>query len=66
MTEKETMHRDSFVVRIWRAEGNPGWRGWVQHVGSGKSGLVQNLSELQAFVERWTGQLDNSSQKGLR
>jgi hypothetical protein len=64
--EKEAKQWDSFVVRIWRQEGSPGWRGWVQHVRSGESVLVQNGEELLAFVEQRTGILTGTGRKGLK
>lgn len=51
-TTKPAAFRESFILRIWREEGQPGWRGWVQHVHSGESALFQNLADLLAFVEQ--------------
>jgi hypothetical protein len=58
--------RHSFVVRIWREEGSAGWRGWVQHTRSGESTTSQDLDELLAFVERRTGKLGGTMEKGLK
>jgi hypothetical protein len=49
--------RNSFVVRIWRDEGNASWRGWIQDTRSGESAAVCDLDDLLAFVERRTGAL---------
>ena len=57
----QATHRHSFVVRIWREEGRPGWRGWVQHAGSGEATYVRDLEELLAFMESRTGELAGSS-----
>jgi hypothetical protein len=58
--------RHSFVVRIYREEGSAAWRGWVQHTRSGESTVAQDLPELLAFVERRTGKLSGTMQKGLK
>lgn len=63
---KKTTRTDSFVVRIWREEGKAGWKGWVQHARSGESALVRQLDDLLAFIERHTGRLDTTAQKGLK
>jgi hypothetical protein len=49
--------RHSFVIRIWREEGNAGWRGWVEHTRTGETSFVQELDELLAFIECRTGKL---------
>ena len=64
--EKQIAHRDAFIVRIWREEGRPGWRGWVQNVRTGDSAPVQSLDELVAFIEGWTGKLTDPGRKGLK
>jgi hypothetical protein len=64
--EQQIAHRDAFIIRIWREEGRPGWRGWVQHAGAGESAVVRNVDELVAFIERWTGELTGPSRKGLK
>jgi hypothetical protein len=64
--EQQIAHRDAFVVRIWREEGRSEWRGWVQHVHTGDSTLVQSLDELVAFIECRTGKLTDLERKGLR
>lgn len=66
MTKQEATHRDSFVVRIWWGEGRSGWKGWVQHAGTGESVVVRNLDELVAFIERWTDELTGPGRKGLK
>lgn len=78
MQDSEAMARsqryNSFVVRIWRERGGSAqeqeviWKGWVQHVLSGESVYVQNVDELLAFMERWTGQLGSPGTlpKGLK
>jgi hypothetical protein len=58
--------RHSFVVRIWREEGGAGWRGWVQHTRSGESTVSRDLYELLTFVERRTGKLSGTMEKGLK
>ncbi len=59
-------HTDSFLIRIWREEGQAGWKGWIQHTRSGESALVRELEELWAFIERRTGKLDTTARKGLK
>ena len=72
MVDRETAHnnspdvRHSFVVRVWREKGIPGWRGWVQHTRSGESAPIQNLESLLAFIERRTGKLTSIVSKGLK
>ena len=58
--------RHSFVVRIWREEGSAGWQGWVQHTRSGESTVSRDLNELLTFVERCTGKLNGTMEKGLK
>ncbi|HEY76369.1 MAG TPA: hypothetical protein G4O00_09340 [Thermoflexia bacterium] len=48
---------DSFILRIWWEEEKQRWRGWVQHAGTGQMTYVQNLEELMAFIQRFTGDL---------
>lgn len=64
--KKHRMHRDTFIIRIWREEGQPGWTGRVQHVGTGESILVQSLDKLLAVIESRTGKLTGSDRKGLK
>jgi len=64
--KQQITHRDSFVVRIWREEGRPGWRGWVQHVRSGETALVQSPDELLSFIERRTGKPNGPARRGLK
>ncbi|MCB2095883.1 MAG: hypothetical protein H6901_01810 [Rhodobacteraceae bacterium] len=48
----------SFVVRIWlerRRNGDPAWRGHVQHVQSGEDRHFSRLTEMCAFLERMSG-----------
>jgi hypothetical protein len=41
------------MVRFWHEEGQPDWKGWVQHTRSGEWTLFRDLDELRAFFERW-------------
>lgn len=66
MRKEETGHRDSFILRIWRESGKPGWLGWVQHARTGESVSVKNLEALLAFIEHRTGKLTGISRKGLK
>ena len=61
-------HRDrhSFVLRLWREEGNSGWRGWVQHARSGDSAFIGELEELLSFVEHRAGKLSDAVPKKLK
>jgi hypothetical protein len=59
-------HRNSYVIRIWREDGKPGWHGWIQHARTGESALVRQVDELLAFIERRTGKLTEPKQKGLK
>jgi hypothetical protein len=66
MMEKRPTRRDTFIVRIWREEGQPGWTGRVQHIGTGEVVLVRSLDKLLTFVERQTGKLTGPVRKGLK
>lgn len=49
---------ESFVARIWlegESDGNPIWRGRIQHVRSNQEAYFQDLAEMGAFMERVTG-----------
>jgi hypothetical protein len=42
-----------FVVRFWPQPGVAGgWRGRVEHVPSGKRSPIQDLAQLQTFIEQ--------------
>ena len=58
--------RSTFVVRIWREEGQPEWKGWVQHAGTGEFVSVRNLDEMLTFIERRAGRLADPARKGLK
>jgi hypothetical protein len=58
-------NRYSFIVRIWRAAGRPGWRGSVQQVSSGQTNAFDSLDELLAFLERQIDRLTDPDQKTL-
>jgi hypothetical protein len=58
--------RESFIVRIWREEGQPEWKGRVQHVCSGDSAPLQDLQDLVSYLERWTAQPAREEGRGLR
>lgn len=57
--------RHSFVVRIWREESNPGWRGWVQHTQTQESATISDLEALLAFMEQRAGKLTGAAHKDL-
>jgi hypothetical protein len=59
-------HRESFIVRIWQEQGQPEWKGWVQHVRSGESAFLENLDDLSTLVKRWTLGLAGQKPQGLR
>jgi hypothetical protein len=64
--DKRQAQRESFVVRIWREPGQPEWRGWVQHVGSGHSTALQSLDELMPFIECWLARSAKQGKRGLK
>jgi hypothetical protein len=66
MTKKKITprDRDSFVVRICREEGRPGWHGWVQHARSHDEALFRNVDDLLRFIEQWAGRLNGRATKG--
>lgn len=48
----------SFVARIWLESGpngDPSWRGHVQHVQSSRAAFFEDLRALQTFVEGVSG-----------
>ncbi len=61
-----TARQESFIFRIWREEGQPDWRGWVQHARSGESIVIRSVAELVAFLESRCGKLDNGGSWGLK
>jgi hypothetical protein len=45
----------SFIVRIWREQGDYGggsreWRGSIEHVGSGQKSFFRDLNAIAAFM----------------
>ena len=58
--------RESFIVRIWWEQGQPEWRGWVQHICSGDSASLHNLQDLIAYLERWTSKATQDEKRGLK
>ncbi len=49
---------ESFVARIWLEHGSNGepiWRGHIQHVQGGQEAYFQDLGKLREFVERVSG-----------
>jgi hypothetical protein len=58
--------RESFIVRIWWEQGQAEWKGWVQHVRSGDSALLQDLQDLISYLERWTAKPPVEEKRGLR
>ena len=45
----------SFVARIWlerRSNGNPAWRGHIQHVQTGEERHFRAIAEMRGFIER--------------
>ena len=49
---------ESFVARIWLeygSNGEPIWRGHIQHVQGGQEAYFQDLGKLREFVERVSG-----------
>ncbi|NOX60571.1 MAG: hypothetical protein GXP42_01270 [Chloroflexi bacterium] len=59
--------RASFLIRIWReprafdADERGVWRAHIQHVQSGESRYVDDLMSLIAFLEEWSGALQNDA-----
>lgn len=64
--DKNAARQESFVLRIWREQSRPGWRGWVQHARSGESAVVHSLAELVAFLEDRCGRLEDDKPQGLK
>lgn len=58
--------RNVFIVRIWREESTPGWRGSVQHAYSGEITLFTNLADLLTFIESQAGDPAPVLRKGIR
>ena len=55
---EEHIKRESFVTRIWLEHGNngnPKWRGHIQHVQSEEEEYFQNLTEMRDFLGRVSG-----------
>ena len=66
-TRKDSLGaRHSFVVRIWREESHPAWRGWVQHTRTQESATVKDLEALLLFMEQRAGKLIGSAHKELK
>jgi hypothetical protein len=59
--------RDSFVLRICREEGQPGWHGWIQHARSRDEAFCRNLDDLLRFIEQRAGRLNGpATKRGLK
>jgi hypothetical protein len=59
-------HSNSYIIRIWREDDKPGWKGWVQHARTRESAFFQRLDELLAFIERSAGKLTEPTNRGLK
>ncbi len=49
---------ESFVARIWLEHGSNGepiWRGHIQHAQGGQEAYFQDLGKLREFIERISG-----------
>lgn len=58
MEKREQHNLESFVARIWleyRKDGEPVWRGHIQHVQNGRETYFQNLHEMRDFLEQVSG-----------
>jgi hypothetical protein len=55
----------TFIARVWwekgltRPNGQPLWRGQVQHAASGQSLVFQSLDDLLRFIQSRTGDLEH-------
>ena len=49
--------RDVFILRIWWEEGMSEWRGWVQHVSTGRSTYIRTVAGLLGFIQQFTTDL---------
>jgi hypothetical protein len=56
----------AFVIRLGYEGDHTGWRGWIQHVASGRTSVVCSAGELIAFVEEHVGNLAEPHKGGLR
>lgn len=63
---KRRMRRDTFILRIWWDEDEPGWTGQVQQLSTGESALFRSVDKLLAFVKQRIGKLSSSDSKGLK
>ena len=63
---KQQARRESFVVRIWQEQGQSAWKGWVQHVRSGESALLDDVDDVSRFVKRWINRPADERQRGLK
>jgi len=64
--ERSKEQSDSFVVRVWRAEGKEEWWAWVQHARSGEAMFVRDVDALWAFIEHKTGHPKHKTPGGLK
>ena len=58
--------REVFIVRIWREESAPTWRGWIQHTGSGEIALFRDLAEILIFIKRQADDLTPVLRDGIK
>ncbi len=49
--------RDVFILRIWWEDGASVWRGWIQHISTGRFIYVRTVEELLAFIQQFTTDL---------
>jgi hypothetical protein len=57
MTNRPFERRSAaFIVRLWAEsaaeEGEPEWRGQIEHVGSGEKAYFRDLAELLGHIDR--------------
>lgn len=64
--DRRAAQQESFIIRIWREEHQPGWRAWIQHTRSGETTVVSTVPELLAFLELRVGDLDATPHQGLK
>jgi hypothetical protein len=65
VVKEEEQEPQVFVVRFWPQAGVAGgWRGRIEHVPSGKRSPIQDLAELQSFIQQRLQDAEHRNEQG--